>query len=116
MGGRRQSDHDIAPIVRGAVKRAVKILEDKARNPNGKGKSLSELIAIGLEQDTPKMLSALARFMPREVNVAGTVEHYHTHVHVAVPDLIQWVDDILEVEQPGRAQQSLPSDKVSRPN
>ena len=59
---RPKGSHDIAPQVRGAFLRALKLREDR-RNK----KSLSELIDDKLDEDVLGVLKAMAQFVPKEM-------------------------------------------------
>ena len=61
--GRPKGSHDIAPIVRGAFKRAVLQLEEK-------GTPLSDLIAQEMEKNVFAALRAISAFIPKELLVA----------------------------------------------
>lgn len=113
---RTKSAHDIAPVIRGAVVRAIKILEDKAKNPRSKGKSLSELIAEGFETNPAVMLNAVARFMPREVKVDANVEHEHRHTVVEVSQITEWIAETLELPEGAGQIESNRDDSLPRPN
>ena len=59
---RPKGSHDIAPMIRGAFKRAAKMLEQE-------GKPLSLLIKKHLEEDTLATLKAMASYAPKDLNV-----------------------------------------------
>ena len=59
---RPKGSHDVAPMIRGAFKRAAKMLEQE-------GKPLSVLIKKHLEDDTLSTLKAMASYIPKEHNV-----------------------------------------------
>ena len=64
---RRKGDRDIAPQIRGAFMRAMKIMEED------QGKPLSTMITDAIEEHgILKVLDTMAKFNPKEVN--ATVE------------------------------------------
>ena len=68
MGAKARND--ITPEIRGAWIRAAKIVE-------GRGRSLSELIADAMEKDIVSAMRAISAFLPREtkadINHTGDV-------------------------------------------
>lgn len=64
--GAKAASRDVAPIIRGAFKRAVRELEDG-------GRPLSTMILESLEKDFLGTLRALSGFVPKELE--ATIEH-----------------------------------------
>jgi len=62
---------DVAPMIRGAFKRACLILEKD-------GKSLSELIAEQLLEKPLDTLRAISSFVPKELEVTNTTKSIET--------------------------------------
>jgi hypothetical protein len=77
--GRPPGTPDFAPRVRKAFCNALGLLEDR-------GKSIDELIADELERDLPRMLSAMAKYMPTQTARLTTHGDGRVEVHFALPD------------------------------
>lgn len=87
---RKQGQHDIAPVIRRAFIAAATRL--------GKGDSeagLRDLLEKELEANPIPTLNAMAKFMPREHNITGTLEHEHTHTHESVSESVEWITGML---------------------
>lgn len=79
---RPKGSHDVAPMIRGAFIRAVKMIED------GKEKrSLSQIIKEQLEERPLETLRTMASFTPKEVDVT---------THKGITDVSQLNDEQLE--------------------
>ena len=63
--GAKASNRDVAPMIRGAFKRAVLLLEEE-------GKPLSTIIKDQLEENPLGTLQALKGFVPKELDVDVT--------------------------------------------
>lgn len=58
---------DVAPLIRGAFKRALLMLDDKRKTDKGEG--LSELLLEALEDDVKGTLQAMKGFCPKELDI-----------------------------------------------
>lgn len=89
---RAKGQHDIAPIIRRAFIGAV------TRIGNGDSESgLRDIIEEELKNNPIATLNVLSRFMPREHNVQGSVEHEHSHSHTheSVSETSEWIAGLI---------------------
>ena len=96
MAGSRKATHDIAPVIRRAFVRAA------SRIGNGDSESgLADLIEKELSENPLQTLQAIARFLPQEKKISGTVnhDHKHEHKHEALEHTTAWLTEIVETER-----------------
>lgn len=79
--GSRAGSRDVAPMIRGAFKRACLQLDGDGE----KGVGLSELIVKSLQEDVRGTLQAMKGFVPKELDV--------TAVEVPLEDWLDALDD-----------------------
>ena len=79
--GSRAGSRDVAPMIRGAFKRACMIVDGDGE----KGQGLSELIAESLRDDVKGTLQAMKGFVPKELDV--------TAVEVPLEDWLDALND-----------------------
>lgn len=65
---RPKGSADVAPMVRGAFKRALIMLDEK-RKVSEKGQGLSEILCESLIENPIGTLGALSKFCPKELDV-----------------------------------------------
>jgi hypothetical protein len=74
--GRNTGSRDLAPEIRGSVKRALMVL-DQSTKSNEKGSGLTELLVEAFKEDALATLSVVSKFVPREleIDIDGIVTH-----------------------------------------
>jgi len=64
---RPKGSADVAPMIRGAFKRALLMLDEKRAVDEGQG--LSEVLCEALEENPIGVLGAIGKFCPKELDV-----------------------------------------------